>query len=240
MTGTNLVVEGGVPYFDDAIPGTHAPIVEDDGTITAIPLSEYPVPAIYNDIYRSIDGGPWVLIATGVPAQGSIVDTTSAVVGASRYRAVAHSALPSAVTGDEVEVTIPRGRDSSLWLSRGEGYSLVGRAHRNHDIGHQVGPAEQAVYLYAGRTYPVGVESTQLDEVVSVAWDIFPASLGGDPVDQSLTWWQAWARAGGPVLLRDAESGVRIIGTCSGITATRGVSGIYRLSLTITKTRDAP
>lgn len=239
MTGTNLVVEG-VAYFDDALPGDHAPYIEADGTVVAIPLVEYPAATVSNDIYRRINGGPWVLIAEGVPAQGTVVDYTSAASGVSEYRAVAVSALPSSASSGILTLEIPRDGTSSLWLSRGEDFSVVGRAHRNHDITQSVGPAEQAVQYYAGRTLPVGLESAQLAETFTASWDIFPDAITTDTPDQSLAWWQQWARLGGPVLVRDAESGARFVGTCSGLSAARGQVGIYRLSVSLTKTRDAP
>lgn len=42
MVDTHLVVEDGIPYYDDAVPGTHAPYVDETGAVWAIPLEEYP------------------------------------------------------------------------------------------------------------------------------------------------------------------------------------------------------
>lgn len=58
------------------------------------------VDTVSNDVYRSIDGGPWLLVASGVPPDGTVVDYLPSLSGINLYKAVAWSALPSSITSD--------------------------------------------------------------------------------------------------------------------------------------------
>lgn len=231
----------GVDYPEPAAPVVSATWLPETGSV-AISITnpdDGGLAVVRNSVERSIDGGAWVLVATDVAPGGSVVDTTSAVMGASTYRVTAYSALPSAAT-TVVDLHIDAGADDSLWLSRGPGYGAVGRAHRSIALSYDVGPAEQAEQLYAGRDHLVAAESTALAETATVRFSVLPPLLGLTPEDQPLTWWLAWARIGGPVLLRDARTGVRLIGSTSGITVERDRDGVHRISLTLRKTRSAP
>src|SRR5690606_5962536 len=61
---------------------------------------------IYNDVYRSINGGEWVLVATQLPANSSFTDYEAASVGTNSYRATAWSELPSASESEPIDLLI--------------------------------------------------------------------------------------------------------------------------------------
>ena len=69
-------------------------------TIDNPPTGSGKVDAVYNDVYRSIDGGPFLLVASGVPVDGTVIDPIPSMRGLNLYKIVAVSALPSTVSSD--------------------------------------------------------------------------------------------------------------------------------------------
>lgn len=147
-----------------------APVVEatwdpDTGSVVVTitnpaPLGEE-VEATYNELWRSINGDEWILIATGLELNSAMTDYLPALNSSNYYKAVAVSDLPSSAESDPGTV------DTSethywVWLNAGPAFSTMIRMRDNAQLTDTSGP-EKHLHIFAGREYPVefmGEQST--------------------------------------------------------------------------------
>lgn len=163
------------------------------------------IAADHVDIYRSIDAGPWVLIATGVPVGSAITDYSPTVAGTTTYRADAVSALPSVATSVPVALVTPQPGDvPSVWVSGGPGFSVVCRAVANIQVQTNRGPAVSVLHRFAGRTSPVLTESADQSLVLTMTSQVFHTEVT-EGTASSLAEWEALAAIPGPKLWRDPD-----------------------------------
>jgi len=125
------------------------------------------------DIQRSINGGDWVTVATGIVLtydgadfSATVVDTTPTINGLNTYRVVAYSALPSSATSAEDAVTTSEGNWS--FLSTGDGFSQIVRMKALPTF-QATASRNRALYHFAGRTQPVAMTGEAQDLVLSVS-----------------------------------------------------------------------
>nr|WP_297424808.1 hypothetical protein [uncultured Actinotalea sp.] len=191
------------------------------------------VQAVSVDVYRSIDEGPWKLIAADLPITTTVVDHTPTVAGANRYRAEAVSALPSVQSSAVVEVLTPAAGDppASLWLSGGPGQSVVCRATSNVALTTRAGRAEKVLHRFAGRALPVEFTGEGTARSWGVSFDIIRGSrLGSSTAEE----WLDLADLPGPHLLRSPDH-YRWV-SLSDVDVNRGVGGVvHRVSFTVTE-----
>jgi len=138
-------------------------------------------PTVSNEVYRSIDGGEWVLIARDVPPNVSIYDHTPALGRVNAYRVVAFSALPSSLAASVEPEVIPDAK-GWIWFNYGPGFASSIRLRDNASV--DVSPSRaKTLNTYAGRTKPVETVGAQRRRVVSVSADLGPDSPSMDEVE---------------------------------------------------------
>lgn len=240
------VAVGGPEVCIDSGWGT----VQDPGVLAASEayqeaMEAYPE-VVYNDIYRSIDGGPWELIATQIAPNGAIVDTTNAVVGENCYKAIAWSALPSTAESEPDCVTIydgtrpcPPGENTSMsaWLSAGEGFGVRARAYLELTINGSVGIENRVLHRFSGRTYPVEFSGGNRTDVAELTFTAPPASpVRGQDV-ATYEEWRDLSLMEGPHLYRDYQ-GRRFVGSITTLDVKDLGHGYKEISLRVTRTEE--
>jgi hypothetical protein len=187
------------------------------------------VAADHINLYRSIDGGPWALIAAGAPLGTMVTDYAPTVAGSNRYYAEAVSALPSVAASEVVEVATPQPGDppGAVWISGGPGYSQACRLMSNVQISSRPARA-RARRRYAGRDYPVAHVGDALSHILTLTGEHIPAAEHGDSTAAE---WEALALLPGPFLWRDPEG--RYLPVDIDVQVDREVSGVaYRIQVT--------
>jgi hypothetical protein len=158
-------------------------------------------PAVVSNTVHRITGGLAEVVSDGVGPNGTVTDYMPALGVVNTYRVVAWSALPSAATSADVDLTVPGG--PYCFFNWGPGYGTLARLAANVGFGGGVTP-EQRYYQTAGRAFPLLVTGEALDETVSVSGDVWEDSAEEAAFD-------ALARYGGEVMYRDMR-GRRFVG----------------------------
>jgi len=178
---TNLILVDGIPYFDDTVPGTHAPYVDENGAVWAIPKEEFPAPVETVTVQRrDTPDSPWVTLAENVDPGTEITDPTPAL-GAPEYRAISHTPLPSSTTGPVVVVE----RGGGLWpvyLNTGPGFSDVVALYDNTRYSPNVERGKTR-HKRAGRAFPVTKWGRHRDHTYTLSATVNPNSPGATVAD---------------------------------------------------------
>ena len=185
----------------------------------------------HNDLYRSIDSGPFELIATGVPVNTIVTDWSPTVAGTNTYRAAAVSALPSSVSSSDMGLVTS---SDSVWISGGPGFAQVCRARYDLVIDNSGGLADKVLQQFAGRDEPVEFAGTATTRKLSLEATIPPgrSDVAGDED------WIALAELPGPHLWRD-PTGRRVVVSISQVDVPRAIGGVVTLNLNATRIADA-
>jgi len=149
-------------------------------------------------LQRSINGGEWVTLVTGVvliddPPTATVLDTTPTIHGTNTYRAIAFSALPSsAVSAEVIAIT-----DEAYWsfLSAGPGFEQIVRMKAAPKFGAEV-KRQRVLHNFAGREKPVQLEGDAVNLGLSVSGTLRDDSSTADE-------WEAIGRARGVMLWRE-------------------------------------
>jgi hypothetical protein len=157
------------------------------------------VSAVSVDVFRSIDDGPEVLIATGVPVGAAVTDFSPTVAGTNGYRVEAVSALPSRASSVGVEQVTDDAR--AVYVSGGPGFSVVCLATSNAQIDDEDGP-DRALLTFAGRDRPVEDSGTMLTGTLTLDADILALRVA-QGVASSAEQWRDLGRLPGLHLWRD-------------------------------------
>jgi len=194
------------------------------------------VAATHVNVYRSLDGGAFVLIAEAVPLNTSVTDYSPTVAGTNDYYAVAVSALPSTAQSATVTVTTPEAGDrASLWLSAGPGFSVVCRAVTNISIVSRTGKASKVLHRFAGRDKRVEFASDAAERGWDVSFEVIRDSGRGD---STVAEWLDLGELAGPHLLRSTDH-YRYV-SVPGVTAAADVGGMVTgVSFTAEESDDA-
>ena len=150
-------------------------------TVTNPPYAEGQVPTAYNQVWRRIDGGEWVLLADQVPENGTVTDNIPHLTGLNEYRVTAWSDLPSSA---DSEITpayiryvpgvgwdqgtfgeggfggtlategIPHDLEGWVFLNAGPGFARTVKVRGNAQLASRVSRAKVRRH-FAGREYPV-------------------------------------------------------------------------------------
>ena len=157
-----------VAYFLPPKPEVELNLVREEGKINISIINPDPeegeVAAVYNDVYRSIDGEEFKLFMTGVPVNTTITDNTPTVGGNNAYYVIAYSDLPSAIQSDTVsmDVHLP----GHYFLSGGPGWGNVIRFLGDVSITENLG-RDTVLRTFAGRKYPVKFQGEALTQELS-------------------------------------------------------------------------
>lgn len=222
-----------VSYLPPALVTTNATYDEDTGSVGIVltpqaPVGGSTVAASTVDIERSIDGGPWVLIADDIPADSAVVDTQPSIRGENCYRVTVSSATPSTRVQAPVCVTADEGDNG--FLTTGSAFDDLLLVMCDLDVSAVTGRAKQT-YSFAGRAWPVEFSGESLSQTVAVK-----GTITGDPTSWADI--EAFALTPRIVLWRD-PSGRRVYGSLGAVsTALRGgmtFRDVWEASFTITR-----
>ena len=177
--------------------------VEDTGavvlTISHPAPAEGEVAAVSCDLLRSIDGGPWQVIRTGLALDTGEVDPIPHTSRTTAYRLRTVSALPSTVESDTVLVDPdPRGW---IYLNAGPGFSRVVRMRDNAKTSPRWARRGK-LHHFAGRRRPTSIRSEQQSRDVGVSVQLAPNPDGGCTYEELENF---LAEADLPILYRDAK-----------------------------------
>jgi len=137
-------------------------------------------------VYRSANGGPWVLLGEGLPLETAVVDAIPATEGVNEYRVVTVSELPS--TAESEPVAVPVASDGWIFVNGGPGFSLMVKVRDNAKTSYSPSRTRD-LHHFAGRSYPV--EVTGQSRTLGITADV---RLGGG----SSTWDQIEELLDGP------------------------------------------
>jgi hypothetical protein len=177
-------------------------------------------------VQRSINGGPWVTLASGlmlVDDATTVLDTTPTIWGTNTYRAVALSSLPSSATS--AEEVVPTAESRWCYLSAGPGFATIVRM-LPLPTGQGQPSRDRALYHFADRQLPVMLQGQAIDMVVTAGATLSPDSSTRDEVE-------AMGTVTGPALWRDL-TGRRVYGAVS-VSTGRSNKRYPDVSLTITQ-----
>lgn len=113
--------------------------------------------ALYNRLYRSVDGGAPVLIADNVPPNSAITDYIPGVANTNVYYAVAVSETDSITKSDDAELVTDIG-GGRHWLNSGAAFSDGLALYMDAKVSVSYG-RKSVQYHFAGREYPTAYEN---------------------------------------------------------------------------------
>ena len=175
------------------------------------------VAAVRNDIWRSIDGGPWLLVASELPLNTTVVDRVPTTHGLNTYKAVAWSATPTSAPSVPVDV-----ETASPWLyvNGGPAWSVLARVKGGPAVGLRAGRSK-VLHTFAGRRAPLEFIGEARVKAYGLKGSV--DAFGVDP-DQWGTWeaWEAVADLPAPLLYRD-PMGRRVFCSISDVEIEHGV-----------------
>ena len=183
---------------------------------------ESDVATTHNDIYRRIDGGPWVPIASQVAKQSTVLDPLPSLNGRSEYRATAVSSLPSSADSNILEERIAE--PGWCYANYGNGFSAFLRIWGNMKLAGAI-KREKEFHRYAGRKRRVVTFGEPVDLNLSIAGRITPDA-------SSLYEWEALEAAGEIICWRDPK-GRRTFGVLDGISYTHTHPRLVDVSFTV-------
>ena len=184
---------------------------------------ESEVSALHNDLYRRINGGPWVLISSQVPKQSTIIDPIPNIGGLmNEYKAVAISDLPSSTDSNISEVQIAE--PGWCYANFGPGFSQLLRIWGNVKLTGAI-KREKEFHRYAGRKRRVVTFGEPVDLNLPISGRITPDA-------SSLYEWEDLEEAGEVICWRDPK-GRRIFGVLDGISHTHTHPRLVDVSFTV-------
>lgn len=159
------------------------------------------------NLERSIEGGPWVTLATGLPTSFEYQDWTAHPSALNTYRVTAVSAIPSTESTEDALVLEPDESCGEVWISGGAGGYIV--AHFQ-DVVKQTGRMgrNRTLNRYEGRELPVETSGrARTDERTITAVLISEPICDSDDtiVVTSLSDIKTLFNLPGPHLYRDSE-----------------------------------
>lgn len=176
-------------------------------------------PAVSLTIERSIDGGPYELLAEGIPARDTeYLDWTAHSMGWNRYRVSAVSSLPSVTT---VAKDVHVAEKCTVYLSGGPENALTARFELVEARSLTSGRS-RAVNRYVGREHPVEVSGIERTWGLSITTRHLPSNPKVHTPNVATL--EALFDMPGPHLYRDGD-GNRTHVTVSNLQADPGFMG---------------
>ena len=188
------------------------------------PVEDVTVTAEAVSIERSINGGEWVTLVTGISPPVDFIDTLPSLSGVNEYRATTVSGAPSYFVGEPVVVE-GTGDDPGcgLWVfvSYGPGFSNILRVQGEPRISEQSGRTRES-HSFLGREKPVLLVGDNTGLSVSFSgklhYDDRVRSTDECKYDSPPVDWRHAAHHSEIVCYRD-YTGRRIFGELSGVEA---------------------
>lgn len=157
--------------------------------------------AVSNDLWRSIDDGPWVRIVTGVSPWGAAIDPTPSLSGVNRYRAVAWTEDGVSSTSEPVEVEVRE--PGWTYVNFGPGFTQWVRFYGKPSYSGETARS-RTLHRFAGRDRPVAFFAPDASQKIGVSGRLTPDS-------STLTEWERAVATAEVVCYRDPK-GRRMFG----------------------------
>ena len=167
-------------------------------TITNPDLTDGTVPAVSNQVWRTIGDGRVELIADRVPLNGTILDRTALSHGTTTYTVVAWSATPTSVRSAPAPLTVA---SCYVWLTGGPGNSVMARLKGNPAVSATKG-RPKVLHQFVGRRHPVEFIGAARTAVYKLSGDVDGYGREADELGP----WTAWediADLPAPLIYRD-------------------------------------
>ena len=166
-------------------PDIRAEFDHDTGTVSVV-IANPPADAeheetVSNELWRSINGAPWELVADGIPTDIAITDYIPALGTGNYYKVVAISELPSKAESTPVIVDTTDHR-WWVWVNAGPGFSNMVRVRDNAEV-QTSRDREKVLRAFAGRTSPVEYVGEQRNRTVSLSARLAPDSSTGPEIE---------------------------------------------------------
>lgn len=162
-------------YFDGTFPSYTRPdgCIARSTLVSSVPtqtLSPAPEP-VYNRVYRSIDGGEYVLIADQVPVNGSYVDPIPSIAGVNTYKSEAVTDILGLAPSEPVDVEVAE--PGWIYLNYGAGMADFVRFYGNASLTGSV-QREKALHRFAGRRKRSVFFGDGIDQTIKVSGRLTP------------------------------------------------------------------
>ncbi|RQV92578.1 MAG: fibronectin type III domain-containing protein [Calditrichaeota bacterium] len=168
-------VEFDTDFYVPPTPTIELELDEDIGginiTITNPSSTPPEVDAVYNKVYRSIDGGDWELIPglNEVSLNTTVTDYTCGIGNNNNYYVQAISEIPSSANSSESDLDVHM--TGYYFLNGGNGYGDYIKLRGDTSLTEKFG-RETVTKKYHGRKYPVKYQSEKLERVITFSCDL--------------------------------------------------------------------
>lgn len=191
------------------------------------------ISVVSNAVYRRINGGPWTLVMSGVPVNGTVIDYQSGAGPVTEYRIDATTSLPSVSQSDPFELEFPDKCAIGVYLSAGPGMTTVAGMLYDISIEENTGFANKELYWFAGRTVPEEITTPGIRHTIRVSGVVVPKGVETG-VFASPETWHTLAKIRAPHLYRDG-TGRYLRGSISDVSVSENASMSMKVSFTITE-----
>lgn len=168
-----------VDYPEPAAPVASAAYQADTGSVEVgvdnpdvSALPEYPE-TVHNMVYRSINGGPFILIADQVPVNGIVIDALPTLAGTNTYRVEAVAATGASASSEVVDLDIAE--PGWIFVNYGPNLAQFVRFYGNAKLGGST-QREKALHRFAGRRKRSVFFAPGVDQNVKVSGRLTPDS----------------------------------------------------------------
>jgi hypothetical protein len=125
---------------------------------------------VYNELYRSVDGGAYELIVGSLDPNSTTTDTVPVIGQSVQYRAVAVSTTPS--SAEVIAASAIYSSGGLIYINAGPGFGDVIQMQYGTSI-KQATSTPQEAEQFAGRDYPVLYEGEAHKEIIDVTATFF-------------------------------------------------------------------
>lgn len=195
------------------------------------------------EVARRVEGGEWVVLATGLPVPVDFIDPVPLTNGRNEYQITAISGIPSFRVMPTFDVDGTDGDPGTpLWVSvrYGPGFSRIVKFQGDPEVGTATGREQDAV-TFLGRDDPVLLLGDRRSYVVNASGAVQYGSDCGPPPEpcgypSSPAEWEDAGQDAELVCYRD-YTGRRFFGMLSGMSVSdEAWTGIASVSFSVTRT----
>jgi hypothetical protein len=226
-----------VTYAKPPVPTMELTWLPEDGAVAVQIVNPDPVlPQVAttsNDLWRSVDGSDWKLVASGLPVNASVTDFIPGLEVVNTYRVTANSDMPS--SQDSAPADILCDGAAHAFVNAGPGFSQSIRVHSNVEIGISAGRARRE-RRSAGREYPVSHDGKQRTKTIDVSALIWNPRVQPQRASTASSWAEIedFADLPSPACYRDPE-GQRVFVTMGDVKISNIVAAARTASWTLSR-----
>lgn len=161
LTIVATTADGSIDEFYDSTIENSEPVI----TVEISPLN---AETDHNKIYRSINGGEWLLVEDNVPVNTTIRDHIPTIGGNNNYYVQAISSTPSSNNSDEVDLDVVL--TGSYFLNGSDGLETVIKFVGDVSCDEKRS-RDEVIRQFAGRTYPVKYQGNNKTQILTFSAD---------------------------------------------------------------------